>query len=274
MGEDNKKFSVLMSLYNNEKSSYFDDCLSSLYVQTLPASEIVLVLDGPIDSHLMAVIDKWKERLPLNIYPIVENVGLGKALNYGLIQCCNDIVFRMDTDDICSNERFEKQMNYLLKHPNICILGTAVQEFNDCYKGEVKFSKTGNDNIISYAKKRNPLNHMSVSFRKSCILAVGGYQHHLYMEDYNLWLRLIAKGYELDNLEEPLVNARVGKEMIKRRKGWYYVCSEFKLYRLKKELGIDSGFSAFNILLLRTIPRILPYCFISKIYSFLRKRKV
>lgn len=270
MVESIPNFSVLMSLYNNEKSCYLHDCLNSLFIQTLPASEIVLVLDGPIDEHLIVTIEEWKEKLPLKIFPITTNVGLGKALNYGLDKCSNDIVCRMDTDDICIPKRFEKQINYLMKHPNLCALGSAIQEFNGKDRGKIRFSRTGSKNIFNYAKKRNPLNHMTVVFRKKYILAVDGYQHHLYMEDYNLWLRLMAAGYELDNLEEPLVNARVGNGMIKRRKGWKYIQSEFKLYILKKQLGIDSGFSAFNILLIRTIPRILPHVVLSKLYSFLR----
>lgn len=263
-------FSVLMSLYNNEKSSYLDDCFNSLFVQTLLPTEIVLVLDGPINDSLMRVIDKWKERLPIKIFPIAINVGLGNALNYGLSKCCNDLICRMDTDDICNAERFEKQIDYLIKHQNICVLGSAIREFNKENNESIRFSKVGHCNIVQYAKKRNPLNHMSVAFRKKHILAVGGYHHHLYMEDYNLWLRLIAAGYELDNLEEPLVNARVGEEMISRRKGWRYIRSEFKLYCLKKQLGIDSGVSAFSTLLLRTIPRVLPQYILSKIYTVLR----
>ncbi|WP_260863433.1 glycosyltransferase [Citrobacter sp. Marseille-Q6884] len=271
MVENMPEFSVLISLYNNEKSSYLDDCFNSLFIQTLPASEIVLVLDGPISKNLMTVVEKWKGKLPLKIFPITVNVGLGKALNYGLNKCCNDIVCRMDTDDICIPERFEKQINYLVKHPDLCALGSAIQEFNGKDKGKIRFSKAGHNNIVNYAKRRNPLNHMTVVFRKKYVLDVGGYLHHLYMEDYNLWLRLISAGYELDNLEEPLVNARVGEGMIKRRKGWRYIQSEYKLYMLKKQLGIDLGISAFSVLLIRASPRILPQCILSKLYFFLRK---
>ena len=112
--DNSNGFSVLMSLYMKEKPEYLDRCLESLFEQTIHANEIIIVLDGAISTELTATIEKWKTFLPLKILPLKENVGLGKALNLGLKICSNDIIIRMDTDDICLENRLETQYNFLL----------------------------------------------------------------------------------------------------------------------------------------------------------------
>ncbi|MDP1086604.1 amylovoran biosynthesis protein AmsE, partial [Klebsiella pneumoniae] len=66
------------------------------------------------------------------------------------------------------------------------------------------------EDIVKFAQKRSPFNHMTVAYKKSVIDKVGGYQHHLYMEDYNLWLRVIGAGYKVGNHPNVLLYARVG----------------------------------------------------------------
>ncbi|HCD7177881.1 TPA: glycosyltransferase, partial [Enterobacter cloacae] len=107
------RFSVLMSLYDKEKSAYLDECLESLASQTLQADEIVLVYDGPINKALKAVVDKWLSSLPIKIVALKNNVGLGEALNEGMKHCSFDYIMRMDTDDICKSNRFELQTKFM-----------------------------------------------------------------------------------------------------------------------------------------------------------------
>lgn len=272
MSVDGKLFSVLMSLYNKESPYNLEECLDSLSKQTLPASEIFLVIDGEINNNLQRVLEKWKFKLPLKIHPIKQNVGLGTALNIGLNQCSNEIIFRMDTDDICDPIRFEQQYNYLLKHPELAVLGTAINEFDNNGITGKRFTVSGHDNIVAFSRKRNPINHMTVVFRKSIIIDAGGYQHHLFMEDYNLWLRLISKNERFENLSDSLVFARVGKGMLERRKGIEYIKSEYQLWNLKRNLNIDSGLPAFLVFIIRVIPRVMPRKILSFMYMMLRKQ--
>lgn len=270
MSAEDASFSVLMSLYNKESASNLEACFDSLRLQTLLANEIILVIDGEINIELQDVLNRWKTKLPLKIYPLQKNVGLGNALNIGLKKCTFEVVLRMDTDDICCPNRFEVQIKYLISHPDVTVLGTAINEFDkDGVTGQ-RFAITGNDNIIAYSKKRNPINHMTVAFRKSKIIEAGGYQHHQFMEDYNLWLRLISMNQKFENITEPLVYARVGEGMLERRKGVDYIKSEYRLWKLKRLLGIDSGYSAFGIFILRVIPRLMPINILSVIYKTLR----
>lgn len=270
------KFSVLMSIYDKEKPQYLDECILSLWDnQTIKPSEIILVKDGKLTSELENIILVWQEKLgsDLKIVALEQNVGLGKALNAGLQQCRHEWVFRMDTDDIATPDRFQKQMDFMQKNSDIVLFGGQVLEFdeNQGQADTLKAVPLEDDKIKQFSQKRNPFNHMTVAYKKDIILKLGGYQHHLFMEDYNLWLRVIGAGYKVANLSDVLVYARVGNGMHARRRGWQYIQSEKQLFKLKVKLGIQRTIPALGILLMRCVVRLLPATIIQKIYRrFLR----
>ena len=104
-------FSVLISIYRKENPSWFREALDSVFAQTVQPDEIVLVKDGPLTSDLEAVIEEFGTTHPnFNIVLNETNLGLGLALQKGVIACKNEIIARMDTDDIMPNDRFEKQL--------------------------------------------------------------------------------------------------------------------------------------------------------------------
>jgi hypothetical protein len=98
------------------------------------------------------------------------------------------------------------------------------------------------DEILEYVKIRNPLNHMTVIFRKSAILEAGNYQHFPYLEDYSLWSRMLSAGYQIRNLDDVLVKARTSMNLVKRRSGWAYYQNFKKLRQLQHELKLTSNF--------------------------------
>ena len=202
-----------MSVYRREQPAFLHECLQSLHVQTQPAHEIVVVLDGEITQDLQAALDEWRTRLPLKIVPLPQNVGLGKALNAGIEHCTHDYIFRMDSDDIAHPERFALQCAFLQQHPETDLLGGQIAEFDrhipaDSTRMNMRRVPLTHADIVRFSKKRNPFNHMTVAYRKSSLHRVGGYQHHLWMEDYNLWLRMLAAGMQCANLPQILVYAR------------------------------------------------------------------
>ncbi|MFK3662187.1 glycosyltransferase [Scandinavium sp. NPDC088450] len=266
------KFSVLLSLYFKEKPEHLDACFESIQNQSLKADEIVLVVDGPVGQELNEVVDKWALILPIKILRLSENVGLGKALNEGLDICSNDIVFRMDTDDICCSDRFKIQLNAFDSDNSLMLVGGHIDEYDEGMKFILgkRIVPIGYDTIKEKALFRSPFNHMTVAFKKSMVKNVGGYQHHLNMEDYNLWLRIIAAGYKVDNVNETLVKARTGNSMLGRRKGFDYVKSEFKLFKLKRKLNLQNYGYGMLIFLVRSFPRLLPTSILRFIYKFTR----
>ncbi|UYF71631.1 glycosyltransferase [Acinetobacter ursingii] len=272
------KFSVLLSLYHKENPLFLDQCFKSIWNdQTIQPSEIILVLDGPIGEELSQCLEKWKKVIGklLKIIPLSQNVGLGKALNEGLKHCSNDWVFRMDTDDICTPDRFKKQIAFIQQNPDVVLFSGQVMEFDQEVSDAnvLKAVPVGFEEIKKFAQKRCPFNHMTAVYKKSIIEKLGGYQHHLYMEDYNLWLRVIGAGYKVGNHTDVLLYARVGNGMHARRKGYQYIKSEKQLRDLKKQLKLQSSIHANMLFLARSLFRLLPASMLGKIYNmFLRKR--
>lgn len=225
------KFSVLMSIYYKEKPEYFDLCLKSILVdQTILPNEIVLVKDGKLTDELEEVLSKYQKKFPkkFNIIALEKNVGLGNALNLGLNKCKYDIVMRMDTDDVSVQDRFEKQIKYMEKHQDVSVVGGFLDEFiEDKDKIErTKMMPCSYEEVKKYAKFRNPINHMTVCFRKKDVLEVGNYQPLFYLEDHYLWARLLVNNKKIENLPYVLVHARIGNGFNSRRgnkkyiKGW------------------------------------------------------
>lgn len=269
-------FSVLISIYYKENPIFFDRAMQSIWDdQTIKPNEIVLVQDGPLTKKLDEKIGQWKEKLDiLKIVPLEKNKDLGGALRIGIEACSNEIIARMDTDDISFPHRFEKQIDFLRENPEISIVGSNIDEFED---NETKIvSKrvlpSSNNEIIKFSKYRNPFNHMSVVFRKSAILDVGNYKPFLLFEDYYLWIRLINSGYKTANLNESLVKVRI-KGMHQKRKGWSYIKNEIRLQKKFNHIGFTSKFEMFRNIIVRNIPRVLPLSILKFIYKkFIRSR--
>jgi glycosyltransferase involved in cell wall biosynthesis len=271
-------FTILMSLYFKEDPKFLNECFDSIWMkQTVKPAEIVLVIDGPIGTELQECVDSWKGRIGSNlkIIALPKNVGLGMALNEGLKHCSNDWVFRMDTDDICVEKRFEYQLQFIKNNPNVVLFGGQILEFDKNVNDANKLKPVPEEysDILSFSKKRNPFNHMTVAYKKSIILSLHGYQHHLFMEDYNLWLRVISKGYEVANLSQVLVYARVGNGMHARRRGSEYIKSEKQLLDLKIALKTQSLISAYVTFILRSFFRFLPSNLLGFVYNNLLRKK-
>ena len=227
---DDVKVSTLMSVYVNENQDYLKISMDSILEnQTKRPDEFVLVCDGPLTDQLEEVISEYCKRYE-GIFKVVrleENQGLGKALRFGLSKCSNEIIIRADSDDVCIPERIEIQVDYLTKHPEIAAVSSYVDEFDEDWNApkNVKTLPLEPEQLKKMVKFRNPLNHMAVAFRKSAVLDVGSYRHMPCIEDYDLWARLVAKGYKLANVDKVLVHARVGNGMIKRRSNRQYITS-------------------------------------------------
>lgn len=237
-----EKYSVLMSLYVKEDADNFRIAINSMISQTIPPEEIVLVEDGPLTDALYSVINEIKDTHPELITSVVhaKNQGLGPALQHGLEAARNEIVARMDTDDIAVLDRCEKQLNFMNTHPDITIVGGQIEEFiggvtNVVGKREVP---TSDSELKEFLKKRCPFNHMTVMFRKSDILEVGNYQEWFWNEDFYLWIRLALADKKFANLPETLVMVRTGADMYQRRGGKKYFVSEKGIQQFMLKNGL------------------------------------
>jgi glycosyltransferase involved in cell wall biosynthesis len=270
-------FSVLLPVYIKENRQNFRMAMESILVsQTIKPNQVVVVQDGPINPEVYVELTSWISKYPdvVDTVRLEKNLGLGLALQRGLELCRNEITFRMDSDDISEPERFKTQMRYLGEQ-KIDVVGSSVLEF------DVEPSKvTGirevpvtNEEIKRISRWRNPMNHPSVGFRRSKVLASGGYIHMPGFEDYYLWLRMLRDDIVFANCSEPLVKMRGGLGQASRRSGFSYYQMESKFFsQAARDHCISNRIALFHMFLKLPIRLLPPRTMIEIYQSFLRVR--
>lgn len=219
-----EKFSVLMSIYKNDKPEFFKEALESVTIkQSLKPNQVVIVYDGKVDKKIDEIIELVKQlntEIEYTIVKLDKNSGLAVALNKGIKQCKYELIARMDSDDIALPDRFEKQIKCFDENNQIVLLGGAISEFKEKPNiiNSTRMVPIDEKEIRKMAKHRNPFNHMTVMYKKSNVLNVGGYTEDFgKLEDYKLWVDMLSKQYKVANLPDILVNVRVGNGFIERR---------------------------------------------------------
>ncbi|WP_260990047.1 glycosyltransferase [Pseudomonas sp. MPDS] len=264
-------FSVLMSIHASEQSNYLEACLESLLSQSLQASEIVLVEDGPLPEKLSESIEKFRNVLPLISVKLDENVGLACALNEGLRYCRHEIVARMDTDDVCVPERFEKQVAFMLSHPEIDVLGAMVEEFDSLMLHSLGIRRLplAHTELSRFARMRSPISHPTVMFKKQAVLDVGGYPPFRKAQDYALWSLMLTKKYHMQNMDEVLLKMRAGNNMMTRR-GREYLKHELAILKFQRSIGFISFLEYVLNYVIRSVVRCSPMSIKKMFYRFAR----
>lgn len=228
-----ENYSVLMSVYAAEKPEHLRLSMESVFSQTLPTNDFVLLCDGPLTADLDRVLEEAYRAHPevLRIIRMERNRGLGPTLNDGLPLCRNELIARMDSDDVALPDRCRLQVLAFEKEPELAIVGGAIDEFEHDPGNVVahKAMPETQEEILRYARVRNPFNHPTVMYRKSVILTQGGYPCKNLHEDYALWGRLILAGVSCRNLPETLCKMRVDSGMYARRGGAKYLKQAIRL---------------------------------------------
>ncbi|ASM37281.1 MAG: glycosyltransferase [Campylobacter sputorum] len=273
---DEINFSVLLSIYYRENPKHFNRAMQSIWdTQILKPNEIVLVEDGELTKELYDEINIWQYKLGdiLKIVKLKKNMGLGDALAIGLQECKNELIARMDTDDIALPNRFQRQIEIFKKDTLIDICSSWVGEFEDDENSIYAYRKLPefHADIVKFAKTRSPLNHVAVMFKKSSVLEAGNYKKMLLIEDYYLWVRMILNGSKFYNIQEVLVNVRAGQAQLYRRQGLKYAINELRVQHMFYKIGFLSIFEFIINSVLKFSVRIMPNFIIKNIYKFLRK---
>lgn len=251
-----------MSVYYKEKAEYLQLALESIINQTVKPNEIVLVQDGKLTEELQDVITKYQQNYPdiFKTYALQQNQGLGKALNFGMQKCSNELITRMDTDDIAEPNRFELQIEEFEKDKELMLCGGQIAEFTDNPTEITSYRSVPlkHNEILNFAKKRNPFNHMTVMFKKQAVQSVGGYLDMSYFEDYWLWVRMLKEGCKAKNVDEVLVKVRAGQDMIARRGGLNYTKCIIRFEKALYSIGIISLVEMIGYTILRSIVSVMP----------------
>ena len=230
------KISLIIPVYINTTKKNFTECFLSVINQKYLPKQILVCVDGPIKSSLKKYIILLKNKKKIDTFYQVENVGLGKILREAVVKSRFNLIARLDSDDICLNQRFLIQYKFLRKNRNIDMVGGWINEVN---KNKIVFKKIlpkSSKEIKKYAILRNPINHPTVMFRKDKILDVGNYEHQPFFEDYLLWIKLIKNNKKIVNLDHSFVQMNIDENFYKRRSGFFYylmfVKFQLKIYSL------------------------------------------
>lgn len=219
-----EQYSVLMTVYKKDNSDYFVQSVNSMLNQTILTNDFVLVCNGELTEELNHHINQYVNQNGglFHVFRLPENVGLGKALKAGVPLCKNELIARMDDDDISHLDRCEKQLAYFKANPNVDILSSYVYEFEDDPTKATREKKVPlcHNDIVSYSKRRNPFNHSAIMLRKSALLSAGNYSEMRTNQDVDTWLRMLNSGCIGANIGESLVDFRFAKDTYRRRKTW------------------------------------------------------
>jgi glycosyltransferase involved in cell wall biosynthesis len=262
---------VIMSVYKNDKLMFVKESVQSILDQTFTQFHYYIVFDGPvpadIDNYITSLVDPRVKH-----YRLENNGGLAAALNILLdIVLKNQeykFIARMDADDVSLTNRFEKQRNYLLKNPDISIVGCWYQEIDENGKHlSDRKLPTDHEALVRYYYRRAPFAHASVTYRRELIEKAGNYPvDTILMEDNVLWGRAINSGLRFGNIPDYLFFFRITKNFYKRRSGikygYFYILTRFKSLR-QDRYPIVAYFYSFGTGIIKMLPS-----FVTRIFYF------
>lgn len=269
-------FTVLISVYEKENENYLNDALLSIEHQTVKPNEIIIVEDGLLPERLTKVISNYRENSVISVrsLKLKRNHGLGYALKYGVNNASYNLIARMDSDDICVPDRFENQLRAFNEDDQLVLIGGQVDEFSGTIENIVskRWVPSSVEEIKSFMKYRNPFNHPTVMFKKSEILNSGNYRQIQGFEDYDLWARVVARGYKCINSDKIMVHMRIDDGLYSRRGGLVYFFRYLKLRLNLKREAIVNNKEMLNGDFLMLVNILLPVKIRQYIYKrFLRK---
>lgn len=260
-GSPGPEFSLLLPVYGGDVAEHLRRAFeSATKEQTLPPAEVVIVQDGPVADALAAEIERLlaTSAVPVQHLKLDRNLGLARALQEGLLRCTHEIVARADADDVCEPQRFEIQVPMI--QGGFDVVGAALGEFqsDETIIEAVRRRPSGTDEIRRFAALHNPINHPSVVYRRSAVLAAGGYQEMPLMEDYWLWARMIMNGSAIANVDQVLVRYRAGAGLYTRRGGVRALRSDWVFQRNARAIGLTTSSQMFRNLAQRLVYRLVP----------------
>lgn len=257
-----QQYSVLMSVYYKEQPEHFREAMRSILEQTVRTDDFVIVCDGPLTPELDSVLEEMIAAYPDVIHPVrlEENRGIGYAANIGTAACRHELVAKMDADDIAVPNRCEQQLKCFEANPELTLCGGFIEEFDvdPAAPFAVRSVPLSHQEIWEKGRRRQPFNNTTIMYRRSAVVAVGGYRDLRRNEDYDLYARLLFHGYQGQNLPQTLVHVRVDREANSRRgslatlKGCIY--SRWRAYRLGYARLIDFLYCVVGQFLLVVCP--------------------
>ena len=193
--------------------------------------------------------------------PQEKNRGLGAAMAIAVEAAQYPYLARMDSDDICLPDRFEKQMKCFEEDPELSAVGGMITEFVDTPENIVtkRVLPLEDKDIKRFMKSRCGVNHVTVIFKKEDLLKAGNYRSDYRQEDYYLWARMMKVGCKFRNIPDVVVNVRSGYDQFARRSGWKYYLDHCAIFRYMYREGLISwGRLAYNYIVRFVVQFLMP----------------
>ncbi len=259
----NKRVAVILPVYKKDKVEYLSKAIESIVMQTYRDFHIYIGVDGPIGNDINSYFQQTENQRQITVVRFNENRGLACVLNDLLDVCFKEgyeYVARMDADDISELTRFEKQVEYLNSHPNIDVVGGAIDEIDEMgnsRKKRIVYPETPAECRAFFAK-RNPHAHPAVMFRNSFFDKLNGKKYrpeYRQNQDTMLWYDGLMAGTQQANISDVVLRFRMTDTMFKkRRNGWAFAKKQFHdRLMINKRLGYGFwadvyGFAMFCML--------------------------
>jgi glycosyltransferase involved in cell wall biosynthesis len=270
----NASFSVVMSVYHADDSDQFIDAVHSVFDQSIQPSELIIAVDGPVGNELASAL-RDIELLPnVQILRLERNLGPGGSRDHAIRTCNNNIVAIMDADDLCAFNRFERQLQELAL-TGVDVVGGYIEEFN-LIPGDIcriRVVPIRHNEIIQLGHWRQPMNHVTIMFRKSVYEKVGGYHPLRCVEDFDLFHRMFVSGVRFSNIPEVMVHVRCGTAVLTRRRGMYYLRAELALLSRMRRSGFLSMPQWMASSSIRIAVRVMPSSVIGLLYKHLLRQQ-
>lgn len=219
---------VLMTVYNGEK--YLKYSIESILSQSFKDFEFLIIDDCSTDSSVQIIRSYDDQRIVLHHNEV--NIGQTKSLNVGLNLAKGRYIARIDSDDLSFPPRLEKQLDYIVKHPEYAVVGTSGILIDHLGKkiGTHRVPTNYSEMLVQLFLVSSPMIHVSVLMNKEIICSVGGYNEWFKIsQDYELWSTLIRRDYKIGNIPDILVAYRIHGQSIRVgefKKRLYLECSE------------------------------------------------
>lgn len=271
-----EKYSILTTVYKDDNPEYLKQSIKSMLCQTVITNDYVIVADGPLTEALNTVLDTYaKSYTFINIVRLPKNSGLGAALREGLKRCKNDLVARLDSDDISTSERCEIQLKRFSERPELAIVGSDMYEFEGDPEEikDIKIMPHSSSEIYKFGRRRNAFNHSSVMYRKSIIEKNGNYSDMRRSQDLELFSKVIFSGIPCENIAKPLIKFRCGNSRIKRKKKWSNVKSDIRIFYNNYKMGYTSYIDFIYVVSIQIGFYIIPELIAGKLYTKFFRRK-
>ncbi len=266
-------YSVAMSVYDKEDAHFLKQSIESILNQTHKTDDFVIICDGKLTPLLDEVLKSATQKHGdvIRVFRTKEKLGTAQCANLSLRLCKNELIGKMDSDDIALPQRFEEQVKRMMLHPELDIIGSYIEEFSSETNDAIATRKVplSARAVMKFAKRRNPFNNQTMLFKKSVALACGGYDAELIRcEDYDFVTRMLQNGAVGGNIPKVLLRYRVTEGNLDRRRNFRntkaFIKVRWSMHR--------RGFSSLIDFIVPSVAQLILFALPSKLTGALYKK--